>query len=153
MGTWKLDKDLNVVDINLYPTFKMSKTELYNLQSTIKYLIEDIKYSTPTDRLLVFTIESSVTSNLNVQMVINIVPCFRGKLRNKVKNKNSESLLRKITIIDNFNTTKGDFLEDGLLQKKIKYVLDYYGMIIMYAKYYQQIKVEFIGKEIKVTCK
>lgn len=151
MGTWQLNKDLNVVDIQLFPTFKLPKNEEYNLKSTLKHLIEEVDYNTPNDRLLVVRIETTVSKSFKLCMLIDVIPCFRGELRSGETNKNAEALHRKLSISSNFDTNKGDLLEDGLLQKQLKWILDYFGLTLMYGKQHQQIKIEFEKERVNIT--
>ena len=153
--TFKSDNDIVVGEVLIIPssTARLSKAEVLNIRDTFKFLIENVPYHTPTDRCLAITAEVSMLHNMTLVCIVNVVPCYRGNLRNKKQNHNAEPLARSMTIVGKYKTADGDLIEGGNFQRQLLWVLNYYGFTLMYAKHHQQIRVDIQDKhQIQIDC-
>lgn len=149
---FKTDKDIAVNNITVIPnmSFKLTRTEEKNISNTFKYLAEELHYKTTTDRCISIDIDIKIRDFFKVETIINITPCFRGVIK-KSKNANAETLGRQITIVSNYDTKNGDILENGLFQKHLIWTLEYFGLMIMYSRDIQQIRLDLMADNYKVT--
>jgi hypothetical protein len=138
----KNEKDLFVTSPNgiriANHSLTLTKVELSNISNTIKYLIENIDYKTPSDRNLSFMVDTQIYPNLRMDLMVNITPCVRGKVKKKV-----ETLGKHITITLRCDVNSDDLIEGGIFQKQILWILEYFGLTIMYTKKYTQIKIDY----------
>ena len=153
--TFKSDNDITAGEIHIIPssTAGLSKAEVLNMRDTFKFLIESLPYHTPSDRCLSISAEVNMQHNMTLICLINVVPCYRGNLRNKKQNHNAEPLARSMTIVAKYKTSVGDLIEGGNFQRQLLWVLNYYGLTLMYAKHHQQIRVDIQDKhQIQIDC-
>jgi len=148
-----LIRDINISKdkLLLLPTYSCELTtyEIKNIKDTILFLIEAIDYHTPTDRCFIVNIEIQIKKNLKMHAITTITPCYRGVLKSNSK-ENAEELHRFLRIVSDYSIDKDDFKEGGLLQKHIKWALDYFGLTIMYGKQHQEIRITFTEQRYNI---
>ena len=133
--------DIKITHISIVSTH-LKKQVLRNIQDAVTHVLtSELIYLSPSDRMIGLIVEGAISKDDMVSLVITITPYYKHV--NESDEFPQQKLHKYIVLATNIHLR--DLLTE--LKKEIQWVLDYFGLTIMYiTKSFKSIRIEKVGK-------